>query len=235
MKFGSVTTGIIADGLIFNMDAANRASYPIQRTLATSESGSCFNTIDLSQSGSFISNPQFITQPISASCWHFDGVDDRISINEINLGRTTFSMNFWIKRSSASHTDTLLGADMAYGQYVLVLTTSNDVIYTSKNGNYPRYWYDDLIPLNNTNWQNIVINRYNSTSADLYVNSINRGSTSHASWANYDTVVDTLGARGDNSENFEGNIASVQFYNRALSATEILHNYNALKGRFGLT
>ena len=29
-------------------------------------------------------------------------------------------------------------------------------------------------------------------------------------------------------------IANVQIYNRALSSTEVLHNYNALKGRFGL-
>ena len=27
MKYGSITTGIIADGLVFNVDAANRASY----------------------------------------------------------------------------------------------------------------------------------------------------------------------------------------------------------------
>tara|TARA_R110001606_G_scaffold366977_1_gene522337 strand:- start:29 stop:226 length:198 start_codon:yes stop_codon:yes gene_type:complete len=59
-RVGSITTEIIEDGLVFNMDAANRASYPIQRTLATAESGSCFNTLDLSQSGSFISDPQFI-------------------------------------------------------------------------------------------------------------------------------------------------------------------------------
>jgi hypothetical protein len=26
----------------------------------------------------------------------------------------------------------------------------------------------------------------------------------------------------------------MQAYNRALSASEVLHNYNALKGRFGL-
>jgi hypothetical protein len=31
---------------------------------------------------------------------------------------------------------------------------------------------------------------------------------------------------------FNGRIASVQIYNRALSSTEVLHNYNALKGRF---
>ena len=31
-----------------------------------------------------------------------------------------------------------------------------------------------------------------------------------------------------------GKISNTQVYNRALSATEVLHNYNALKGRFGL-
>ena len=31
-----------------------------------------------------------------------------------------------------------------------------------------------------------------------------------------------------------GNIAQVQMYNRALSAAEILQNYNATKSRFGL-
>ena len=53
-----------------------------------------------------------------------------------------------------------------------------------------------------------------------------------AAWANWDTVVDTIGAWSNNINNFEGNIASIQFYNRALSANEILHNYNALRGRF---
>jgi hypothetical protein len=32
-----------------------------------------------------------------------------------------------------------------------------------------------------------------------------------------------------------GNIASVQIYNRALTAQEVLQNYNAQKGRFGLS
>jgi hypothetical protein len=33
---------------------------------------------------------------------------------------------------------------------------------------------------------------------------------------------------------FPGNIANVAHYNRALSASEILQNYNAQKSRFGL-
>ena len=31
---------------------------------------------------------------------------------------------------------------------------------------------------------------------------------------------------------YNGNIANVHIYPRALSANEVLHNYNALKGRF---
>jgi hypothetical protein len=33
---------------------------------------------------------------------------------------------------------------------------------------------------------------------------------------------------------FPGNISQTQIYNRALSATEVLQNYNATKGRYGL-
>jgi hypothetical protein len=33
---------------------------------------------------------------------------------------------------------------------------------------------------------------------------------------------------------FNGNIASVNLYNKALAATEVLQNYNATKSRFGL-
>ena len=39
----------------------------------------------------------------------------------------------------------------------------------------------------------------------------------------------------DTSPDFaNGKISNTQIYNRALSASEVLQNYNALKGRFGL-
>ena len=37
-----------------------------------------------------------------------------------------------------------------------------------------------------------------------------------------------------NSQYFTGRIAQTLVYNRALTATEILQNYNATKNRFGL-
>lgn len=44
-----------------------------------------------------------------------------------------------------------------------------------------------------------------------------------------------LGARSIADSYFNGRISNIQFYNRALSAAEALQNYNATKGRFGLT
>ena len=37
---------------------------------------------------------------------------------------------------------------------------------------------------------------------------------------------------GGNDGDFEGQIANIKMYNRALSTPEVLHNYNALKSRF---
>jgi len=36
------------------------------------------------------------------------------------------------------------------------------------------------------------------------------------------------------TEYWGGNMADFQLYNRALSASEVLQNYNAQRGRFGL-
>ena len=38
---------------------------------------------------------------------------------------------------------------------------------------------------------------------------------------------------GDTSRSFEGEIAVVRFYDKALSAAEVMDNYNKTKGRFG--
>ena len=43
-----------------------------------------------------------------------------------------------------------------------------------------------------------------------------------------------IGSYQENNYFFYGNIGPCHIYNRALSASEVLHNYNALKGRFGL-
>ena len=53
IRRGEITTNIIRNGLVFNMDPANRASYIPDATTS-------FNTIDLSSSGSLTNGVNFL-------------------------------------------------------------------------------------------------------------------------------------------------------------------------------
>jgi hypothetical protein len=87
----------------------------------------------------------------------------------------------------------------------------------------------------NNTWINVVATRLGN-SVTMYANSnvIATGSDS----TSYGTVTGNLniGIDGNNSsEPFPGNINSISIYkNRALSAQEVLQNYNATKSRFNL-
>ena len=70
-RVGSITTGIIADGLVFNMDAANRASYPKTGTTVT-------DTIN-NLSVILTNGPEF--QSSGNGSINFDGVSDIGLIN----------------------------------------------------------------------------------------------------------------------------------------------------------
>ena len=43
-----------------------------------------------------------------------------------------------------------------------------------------------------------------------------------------------VGRRGDNDGKRTGPVGNVQIYHKSLSSGEVLQNYNATKGRFGL-
>ena len=233
-RVGSITTDIIADGLVFNMDAANRASYPKTGTTTT-------DTVS-NITGSFESNPIFIDTPTSASCWGFDGVDDRIiwgtytsTVGELeNLGDTnTWSIWLQIRNSSGFF---LCGAPSNTSG--VSYNTGNNFIYayfTPNTGNRLIISADVGTLENDNQFHNIVVTQ-NKTTVNIYLDGVDYGLT-----GGYDTIdsgktikPNSLGAAWNAAYDFKGEIANTQVYNRALSANEVLHNYNALKGRFGL-
>jgi hypothetical protein len=68
----------------------------------------------------------------------------------------------------------------------------------------------------------------------LYLNGVSIGTNPSAGgpWGNSNTAI-TIGYAGYHAYS-NSNIASARLYTRGLSAAEILQNYNATKGRFGL-
>ena len=245
IRRGSISTPIIADGLVLNMDAANRASYPVQRTLAIAESGSCYNTLDLSQSGSFISDPQFVTQPVSASSWVFDGIDDYINcglFTPLDSG-SAVTISAWFKSSTYSNFGRLVnvekhveifqgstGASNTKGRFTYVLMGAYGNSFKTLGGTSASGVGDSC----DGNWHHLCFvweSAINTATAYEDGVAVVTGATTKA--ALYDTTqIMYIGADPAGANPITGNIANIHIYPRALSANEVLHNYNALKGRF---
>jgi hypothetical protein len=226
MKFGSITTSIIADGLVFNMDAANRASTKPISTITTS-----FNTIDTNVSGAFSDNGIFDSSTITPS-FAFGGTDDNIDIDSFNLG-TNNTISMWYNSTGATpNYFTPLGNDDAPNDYAVWMSYNTNAYYKVEDpsNGYVQWSTSNY---NDGNWHNLSFSRVNQT-VNLYIDGVVQ-TVSNNTLANNNTIIDKIGSKSNNTDWFEGNISTLHFYNRALSANEVLHNYNALKGRFGLT
>ena len=223
MKYGSITTGIIADGLVFNMDAANRACYPRTGTTTTDTinnlTGTLLGVTFIPSSGSGV--------------WGFDGVDDYINCSNLsatnNLSEITIS--FWYKFQGTDTENGLVSQnpgfevqDYANGMYFHIDNTTETVSVQNSAINYK-----------DGNWHNFVFT-YKAGSAQLIYFNGSQVATRVPSNTNLQTTSNNLnlGRRNNGFRYAEINMGPVQIYNRALSANEVLHNYNALKGRFGL-
>ena len=247
IRRGSISTPIIVDGLVFNIDAANRASYP--RTGTTT-----FNTIDLSQSGSI--NGAIFDSTIGA--WQFDGTDDNISIpasSNLSFGDgitdSPFSFNAWIKIGSSTDGMYILCKNrnvspLSRDEYAFYISTSSDklifFLYDADILNR-RGRLTDAITIFNQ-WIHVAVTydgRGGSSAQNgikLYINGIrsdNADSTKNTYTAmhTFSSQPATIGSLNETAF-AKGNISNIQIYNRELSATEVAQNYNALKGRFGL-
>ena len=238
---------IIADGLVFNMDAANRASYVPNATTA-------FNTIDLSNSGSLENDVGFLQPPISSSCWNFDGVDDWINCGEIpplfkyfpigTAKDNPWSASMWVKGSASGGF-----FEIPYIQSNSLNAFSFGFVFNGSylyfGGKYAQIKMKETgtTDYSITNWNHIVmtfdgVDHTALSSYTLYVGGVSIVmELISGNLTDFRTENISIGVAGSDGlpSYWDGDISCCQLYDRPLSSTEVLHNYNALKGRFGLT
>ena len=207
---------IITDGLVLYLDAANTRSYP--------GSGTTWN--DLSRSGNngtLTNGPTFSSA--NGGSIVFDGSNDYVNLgNPTSLNILNFTVCIWCKSSTFTNFQNIIFKGTNIAQYGILFTSTGDW-YVQPNGPST----SDLVSLNTWNY---FVGTYDGSQITAYRNGVQKIQYVN-SQANYGTLV-TIGADTVNNRYFNGNIAQTQIYNRALSATEILQNYNATKTRFGL-
>jgi hypothetical protein len=235
-------TGYTTSGLILNLDAGNYASYPTTGTKWVDISGNYNN-------GNLINGPTWSS--VTGGTFTFDGTDDygSFSTNNLPSGNSEISFDCWVRWGGLF--STIYGEFvMGYGDDsgpnkvpVILINTSNQARFEFGSGSGAVISSSTISP---NSWVNITAT-YNKSSTKIYLNGVLNGTTSYSS-ANitpngsngYNGGIGTLFSVYGNKNSpsrygsFSGNISSVRIYNVGLSASEILQNYNALKGRFGL-
>ncbi len=235
IRRGSISTPIIVDGLVFNMDAANRASYPRTGTTITETINSVTGTFNGS---TFVNENNGII--------NFDGTDDYIDFDDI-LDLSTLSVSMWINCDQYnSDREFLFGKWKSnHRSYAIVLnqlgtsagSITSQISIDGGSSNIGLATDSGVIDANGT-WFNVGFT-HDATTLKTYVNGV-LGATATIGGAytsgTAHVAVGTILFSNDTSplNPFNGQIANTQVYNRALSATEVTQNYNALKGRFGL-
>ena len=236
MRMGSITTDIVSDGLVFNMDAANRAS-----TIPNTNTTNAFNTANTTISGSFINDIMYDSSTVSPS-FAFDGAGDRIESNFFNTiaSQTEGTFGMWLYHTNTSGNTYIFSA--GDGSTNWNVKKSNFAILNSPRVLFIGSYGSSNVTLQSTHTISLNTWYYVTVTSEmkLYVNGVETDSGTSTWFSNIDTYnffgFGQLKFNGSwyGAQEHTGNIGPIHFYNRVLSATEVLHNYNALKGRFGL-
>jgi hypothetical protein len=225
---------IVTNGLVMHLDAGNNRSYPGTGTVWT----------DLSRSGNngtLANGPTF--NIANGGGVVFDGVDDyaEISTNTVidNALAGQFTFEIWVMP---------LNAGLRYGKLFGKGTFNNQIngIVSDWNAAGPLYpigfQYRDASNVSVgpsmgnvtfNSWYHLIITRNSSNLLSTFNNGIIASSASESVNLGNSAFPIRL---SDNSggERRASRIASFRFYTKGLSASEVLQNYHATKGRFGL-
>jgi hypothetical protein len=218
--------GIVTQGLVLDLDAAKRDSYVGTGTAWNDISGNRNN-------GTLINGPTF--NPGNGGSIVFDGSNDYVKPPaSTTLQLTNFTLSSWVRINVQNINqfiiDTSTNGSFGFG-YSYRIKTDNKIRFWAYNANNA---LDSTTTISPNIWYNILVT-YNNTSKiqSIYINGVFNVSNTHNSGFVVSTVTNLqIGGSLVLGGYINGNIAQTQIYNRALSASEILQNYNATKTRY---
>jgi len=229
MYYGPKT---VTNGLVLAVDAADKNSYIGSGTTWTDLSGNA-NT------GTLTNGPTFSN--LNGGCIVFDGTDDYVSMTANSNTRLqnnyqTYSVYVYITSTGPNGAAFLWSVGANPTGMFLYWTTTDITVQIQTGGTYISYPVSVTNALNT--WMNItyIIDNVGRTMT-AYKNGALVGTSSQ--WTVFtppNSVVELGSVRstGNTGDYIKGRVSNVLLYNRALSATEVLQNYNATKTRFRL-
>jgi hypothetical protein len=219
---------IVTDGLVFYLDSGNSKSYP--------GTGTTWNDLSGNNNATLVNGPTYSSS--NAGIITLDGTNDygRIPFNSIfNVTSNPFSVIIWNKKNDTSSVyNGLITADSSGDSTWKILRNVSTNFYTTRSGsstlNFPNFTVNQWHFYGFTKSGSTLINYFNGVESARITNATDPSSFSNDLALGSYRLNDAINGNYLLPQSF----GPILFYNRSLSASEILQNYNALKGRYSL-
>jgi hypothetical protein len=236
------TPRMITDGLVLYVDMANVKSYP----------GSGTNLIDLTQneySASMVNGVTFSNE--NNGILKFDGTNDQVRIADNTRLRftTAWTIGFWIRVGKVMWTygDLIItkrfdgGTPINYQIYASsgsTINSSNSKFSIGAGGYTSGVWWGASLSgssqeLSYNTWYHIT-SMYSENTVRIYTNGQLITTASGLPNLGNSSAPVNFSGYGNSGNPFTGSLGPVLFYNRSLTDSEILQNFEATRERFGV-
>jgi hypothetical protein len=228
MAFGNGPR-IVTDGLVLALDAADRNSYSGSGTVWYDISG---NNVTATKAGT-----QSPTYPLWNSQGYFSFLSGSLGVNESRFVTSTLpifsalSVFVWYRTSDTSNSKTILRMQNSDFE----LSVNGTTLFYAAGSNFNDI-NTSIVNASSANgiWHNMGLT-YDSNNLKGYFDISNVANASRGSVVNTEAGLLNIGTRDDAFfQHFVGDVSTITIYNKVLSTSEILQNYNAQKSRFGL-
>jgi hypothetical protein len=216
---------IVTSGLTLNLDAGNPYSYnPLitGSTTWTDVSGNGNNGTLIN--GTFYSGGTMV----------FDGTDNYVRFNSGLYGRISFSLEYWFYQNAIESRAQEMFTTNYNNPGIEIYSNGTTLYFRSNFNNSSR---PATVTISAGRWNHVVAICRVDSGITIYLNGVegtsNTPTNPYITWNN---DYFNLGVITGYSQflPFNGKISNAKIYNRALSASEVQQNFNALRGRYGI-
>jgi hypothetical protein len=220
---------IVQQGMLLNLDAGNSYSYAGAGSTWIDVSGNSYNA-------TLVGSPSYTSNNNGGIIFDSNAKYGTLPTSGLAFGTGQFAIEVWVY-STAAVTNNVIYASQSSnvaGFVALFYPSGLGFALTDFNSVGVRTTTTHQTAVSQNTWYHVVGIRNASNQYIVYVNGV-ASTTNATATTSLTTAAPQIASNPATSlERFTGTIASLRLYNRSLSATEVLQNYNATKGRFGL-
>lgn len=213
----------VSSGLIHHLDAGNSSSY---------SSGTTWTDLSSSGNNGTLTNGPTYSSSSGGGYIDFDGSNDSVRTSSSMFNpNANFTFSAWVNADTVTGTHTIVSDRNSIGSFQLRIGATGGGFWQIIDSYVVNVGtFSNSGPVAADYWYNITVTRSSNTYS-LYING--RFVSSFTSSNVFTSGPQDIGTNYSTTELWDGKISQVMSYNRALSETEILQNFNHFKVRYG--